>query len=218
MSSQPVAAAVEADPNDDLLWRYPPRRLEAEAIRDLVLATSGQLNLARGGTSVYPKVSAEVLATQSRPGTGWEESTVAERNRRSVYIFIKRTLLVPEMEVLDFPDTNSACEQRIVSTVAPQALTWFNGDFIVEQAKHFAERLEREAGAAAADQVALAYRLALARPVTEAEQNEVLHFLSEHAAQIRAERTDATEDAARHEALAAFCRVLLNTNEFVYLR
>ncbi len=107
---------------------------EAEALRDSILAVSGQLNLEAGGPSVFPKISQAVLETQSRPGDGWNTSEPAEAARRSVYIFVKRTLIVPEMEVLDFPSTEESCQQRVVSTVAPQALTLLNGEFIHEQA------------------------------------------------------------------------------------
>ena len=154
MSSAARAEAQTKDPVDDLLWRYPPRRLEAETIRDSVLAASGQLNRERGGPSVYPAISADVMASQSRPGNGWGKSEASAAARRSMYVFVKRTLLVPELEVLDFPDSNGTCEQRGVSTVAPQALTWLNGAFIREQAAHFAERLAHEAGDDAAQRCA----------------------------------------------------------------
>ncbi len=135
MSSDVRPAVAARDPADDLLWRYPARRLEAEAVRDCVLETAGTLNRERGGPSVYPAISPEVLASQSKPGNGWGKSDAAQAARRSIYVFVKRTLLVPELEVLDFPDTNGTCEQRVVSTVAPQALTWFNGAFIRDQAQ-----------------------------------------------------------------------------------
>ncbi len=141
MDSAPDAAAQQLDPAGTLHWRFAPRRLEAEALRDAILSVSGQLNVAAHGASVYPKISRAVLETQSRPGDGWNTSQPAEAARRSVYVAVKRTLLVPELEVLDFPSTEETCEQRVVSTVAPQALTFLNGEFIHEQAHAFAERL-----------------------------------------------------------------------------
>jgi len=219
MSSAPRPEAVEKDPAGDLLWRFPPRRLEAEAIRDCVLAASGRLNHERGGPSVYPTISADVLASQSRPGNGWGKSEGDQALRRSVYVFVKRTLLVPELEVLDFPDTNGTCEQRVVSTVAPQALTWLNGQFIRDAAAQFADRLVREAGEDPAARVELAYRLAFARPPSDKELHAVLEFLARHAERIAADSNGANEpvDAPR-KALEGFCLVLLNANEFVYLR
>ena len=224
MSSQRRAELSEKDPGDDLLARYPSRRLEAEAIRDCVLAASGQLVAERGGPSVYPVISPSVLASQSRPGDGWGKTDPAQVARRSVYVFVKRTLLVPELEVLDFPDTNGVCEQRVVSTVAPQALTWLNGDFIREQARHFATRLAKEAGADDAARIDLAYRLALARRPTDAERAAVQAFLSRHKEQITADAASGKEASAdkptdaRQQALEGFCLVLLNANEFVYQR
>ncbi len=217
MSSTPRADLVARDPADDLLWRYPPRRLEAEAIRDCVLQTAGSMNSERAGPSVYPTISPDVLAGQSKPGNGWGKSDTVQAARRSVYVFVKRTLLVPELEVLDFPDTNGACEQRVVSTVAPQALTWFNGAFIREQAGKFAERLVREAGEDDQARIDLAYRLAFARPVTEAEGATVKAFLVRQAEQIKSDAAGQPIDA-RRQALADFCLVLLNSNEFVYMR
>jgi hypothetical protein len=219
MSSAPQPEAAAKDPAEDLLWRFPPRRLEAEAIRDCVLATSGQLNRERGGPSVYPTISADILASQSRPGNGWGKSEPDQAARRSVYVFVKRTLLVPELEVLDFPDTNGTCEQRVVSTVAPQALTWLNGAFIREQAQQFAVRLAREAGDNTQARVELAYRLSLARPATTGERETVLEFLARHEKQIAADAAAASQNIdPRQQALEAFCLVLLNSNEFVYVR
>ncbi|MBI2825963.1 MAG: DUF1553 domain-containing protein [Planctomycetia bacterium] len=218
MSSAQRPEAANKDPADDLLWRYPSRRLEAEVVRDCVLSTSGVLNPKRGGPSVYPAISADVLASQSRPGNGWGKSKPDEASRRGIYVFVKRTLLVPELEVLDFPDTNGTCEQRVVSTVAPQALTWLNGAFVREQARHFAARLAREAGDEAAARVDLAYRLALARPTGDRERQSLLHFLARHEAQIAADAAaDGKEVDARQRALEGMCLVLLNANEFVYI-
>lgn len=244
-----VPAANETDPAGDdpevkYLWRWRPRRLEAEAIRDSILSVAGQLNPSRGGPSVFPKISEAVLAGQSIPGNGWKASDPREANRRSVYVFVKRTLPVPELEVLDAPNTNASCEQRVISTVAPQALTYLNGEFIQEQAKHFARRLVDEVGADRTAQIERAYALALCRPPQDAERAAVLEFLDAQRQQIEADgrpQQVATNDApaaeaatataaptsdagatgdnpAAHKALEAFCLVLLSTNEFVYLQ
>ncbi|HVC94140.1 MAG TPA: DUF1553 domain-containing protein, partial [Pirellulales bacterium] len=227
-SSAANPAAEQVDPQCDLLWRFAARRLEAEAVRDAVLAASGRLNHERGGPSVYPLISPAVLAGQSRPGNGWGKSEPAEAARRSIYVFVKRTLLVPELEVLDFPDTNGTCEQRQVSTVAPQALTFFNGEFIHEQAGYFAKRLMTEAADPAA-RIELAYALAISRPPSDMERATITEFLARQeeqvlrdaqtAGQTPAGQLDAEKGAsdAAQQALAAFCLVLLNTNEFVYL-
>ena len=104
-------------------------------VRDSILAVSGRLNPRMGGPSFYPTLPREVLEGQSRPGEGWGKSDLPEQSRRSIYIFAKRSLGVPELEILDAPDTTSSCERRTVSTTGPQALTFLNGTFIHEQAR-----------------------------------------------------------------------------------
>jgi len=208
-----------ADPGARLLWRWRPRRLEAEAIRDAMLATSGQLNLQAGGPSVYPEISAEVLAGQSIPGNGWRPSPPEEARRRSIYIFVKRTLMVPELEVLDFPNTNQSCGERPVSTVAPQALSFLNGDFAAEQSRHFAARVAAEAGTETPRQIELAYRLAFGRLPSEEEQTVITSFLVRQEAQITSDAATTSQavDNPRQRALEALCLVLLNANEFAYI-
>jgi hypothetical protein len=219
MDSAPDTAAEQVDPAGALHWRFTPRRLEAEALRDAILTVSGQLNLATHGASVYPKISRAVLETQSRPGDGWNTSPPAEAARRSVYVAVKRTLLVPELEVLDFPSTEETCEQRVVSTVAPQALTFLNGEFIHEQAHAFAERLSREAGSDNTNRIVRAYLLAFSRLPNEQERTAVLQFLAEHSQQIEADTGGKVSGAAAQaQALTALCLVLLNTNEFAYVQ
>jgi hypothetical protein len=207
------SGTARGDPKAALFGRWRPRRLEAEAVRDSLLAVSGRLNPEMGGPGVCPPLPRAVLEGQSRPGDGWGKSDERQADRRSVYIFVKRSLAVPELEVLDAPDTTSSCEQRIVSTVAPQALTFLNGEFANEQARALAERLRREAGADPAAQLRRAFELALCRPPRAEELQAGLAFLAAQQRQIEA---DSPGDAGQ-KALEAFCLVLLNTNEFVYL-
>jgi hypothetical protein len=202
-----------------LFGRWRQRRLEAESVRDSVLAVSGQLNSERGGPSVFPSLPRAVLEGQSRPGDGWGQSTPRQAARRSIYVFCKRSLAVPELELLDTPDTTSSCEQRPLSTTAPQALTFLNGAFVQEQAAHWAARLRREAGDDAATQVRHAFVLALCRPPRPDELRLALDFLSRQQRQIESDAHSRGQSAgdARQKALAAFCAVLLNTNEFFYM-
>ncbi|HEX5272725.1 MAG TPA: DUF1553 domain-containing protein, partial [Gemmataceae bacterium] len=195
---QASAQGGRADPKGALLGRWRPRRLEAEAVRDSMLAVSGRLNTQQHGPSVYPTLARAVLEGQSRPGDGWGKSDENQQARRSVYVFVKRSLAVPELELLDAPDTTSSCEARPVSTTAPQALTFLNGAFANEQAAHFAARLRREAGADPAAQVRRAFELALCRPPRDEELKAAVAFL-------------------RRRRLEALCLVVLNLNEFVYL-
>ena len=151
-----------------------PRRLEAEVVRDSILSVSGRLNLRMRGPSFYPTLPREVLEGQSRPGEGWGRSGDREQSRRSIYIFAKRSLAVPELELLDAADTTSSCECRMVSTTGPQALTFLNGAFIYEQARHFAARLVAEAGEGPEAQVDRAFELALGRPARPEESRAAL--------------------------------------------
>jgi hypothetical protein len=122
---------------------------------------------------------------------------------------------VPELDLLDAPDTTSSCEMRPVSTTAPQALTFLNGAFANEMAKEFAQRLEREAGSDPAAQVSRAFELVFCRPPSDGEIHTCVEFL---AVQNRPLDADTKQtDEARRKALAAFCLVLLNANEFMYV-
>jgi hypothetical protein len=210
--------AAQVDADNVFMWRWKPRRLEAEVIRDTTLAVSGELNLEMGGASIYPAVPQAVLAGQSRPGDGWGKSDEGQAARRSIYIFVKRSLAVPELEVLDTPDTTSSCEQRIVSTTGPQALTFLNGEFIHQRAQRFAARLLKEAGGAPKAQIERAFELALCRLPHKEELITALSFLaSQQQLGLRAQPRTLNANAVSERALESFCLVLLNTNEFFYL-
>jgi hypothetical protein len=202
--SRPDCAA--ADPDNRLLWRMPYRRLEGEAIRDSMLAVSGQLNPQTGGPSVFVPVPKEALEGHSDPGKVWGVSPERDASRRTIYVHVKRSLPVPLLEVLDVCDAARSTARRNVTTVAPQALTLYNGEFVNKQARHFAERLEKEAGTNPGQQIELAYRLALSRPPTAREQKALLAFLEKEGA----------EKGGAKAAREQMCRVIFNLNEFVY--
>jgi hypothetical protein len=203
------------DPANRLLWRQNLRRLEAEAIRDAILTTSGNLNLEMGGRGIFPELPPEVLATQSRPGNGWGTSDAAQRARRSVYVFVKRTLGVPFLESLDFPTPDKPQPARPTTTIAPQALILLNSRFMDRQAAVFADRLLQEAGSESSDQIERAYQLALQRSPTDNEREMLLDFLDRQRALWRQIETD--QQQARHAALKSLCLLVLNLNEFVYI-
>src|SRR5207302_5422003 len=123
MSARGNPAAARIDAEGRLLWRWRQRRLQAEAVRDSILAVSGRLNPLMHGPSIYPSLPRAVLQGQSRPGDGWGKSDERQAARRSIYIFVKRVLAVPELELLDAPDTTDSCEKRQVSTTARKART-----------------------------------------------------------------------------------------------
>lgn len=181
--------------SSEVLMRY--RRLEVEAIRDSMLAVSGRLNPKRYGPAMKPGIPQAALEANTDKDKVWKASDEAEASRRSIYAFIKRGLVVPMFETLDLADTVSSCPQRQVTTVAPQALSLFNGEFVNEQAQHFAARLRREAGDDAERQIVLAWKLALCREPKGDELAKMLVFLQE-------------------QPLEQACRVILNLNEFVY--
>ncbi|MCF7762937.1 MAG: DUF1549 and DUF1553 domain-containing protein [Verrucomicrobia bacterium] len=207
------------DPDNLLLWRMPYRRLEVEAIRDSMLSVSGQLNRLMRGPSMYPSVSRQALEGHSDPNQVWEPFDERSASRRTVYAFVKRSLIVPMLEVLDLCETTQSASQRMVTTIAPQALTLFNGDFANRQAHHLARRLVREGGQTAEARIDLAYRLALCRPPSPSEKAAMLKFLAD-AADTREDgdtsKSTSTQDSSEHAGLTQMCRVLFNLNEFVY--
>jgi mono/diheme cytochrome c family protein len=170
---------LREDEGNEFYGRQNLRRLEAEAIRDAALTVSGKLNGKMTGRGVFPRLSREVIAGQSRPGFGWEISSESELARRSVYLFVKRTMLAPILETLDYNNTAQPIGARPVTTVAPQALMLLNSDFMQTQAEALADRLVREAGADPQAQVRQAYRLALGRDPTEQEQQIAFAYLQE---------------------------------------
>jgi hypothetical protein len=197
MSKRFNADYAKADPENRLLWRFPYKRLEVEAIRDSALLVSGQLNPKMFGPSMFPEVPKEALAGNSDPNTIWKPSDEKEASRRTVYAHIKRSFVVPLLETLDLCDTTRPNDKRLTTTVAPQALTLFNGVFINRQAQHFAARLRKEAGDDPDRQIDRAYRLALCRSPSAAERALMRDFL-------------------RRQSLEQMCRVMFNLNEFAY--
>ncbi len=183
------------DPQNLLLSRMNRLRLEGEVIRDSLLAISGQLNPQLGGPGVFPPVPKELFAGAKG---GWPQNDrVSEYSRRSIYIFARRNLRFPFLEVFDAPDSNLSCPSRERSITAPQSLTLLNADEVTTAARLTAARLEQECPSAD-ERVALAYRLALGRPPTVKELDLARAFL-------------------KQSPLNEFCRALFNLNEFVYV-
>jgi hypothetical protein len=208
MSSHPRAEALAVDPLNDRFWRHDMRRLAAEEIRDSILAASGDLNGKMYGPGIYPELPAEVLATQSMPGKGWGNTPPYEQARRSVYIHVKRSLLVPILEGFDLAETDRSTPVRFSTTQPTQALGMLNGKFLNQQAAHFAARLRREAGSDHAARVRLAFLLAASREPTPTEITRGVKLMERVASQ-PASSVEAAENA--------FALVVLNLNEFLYL-
>jgi len=214
-------AKQQADPANQWLWRYPLRRLSAEEIRDAILTSSGKLDLTMYGPGVKPRIHPSVIATGSTPKWPIVEKEGPEHWRRSVYVFVKRSVLLPLMEGFDAPTTTQTCEQRMTTTVPTQALQLLNNEFTNEHAVFMAERLEQDAGAELDAQIDRAWRLALSRPADEDERRDAAEFVRAQTAQHAAAATavDEKERAARAQrlGLADLCHVLFNSNEFVYV-
>ncbi len=208
MSAKADAEALKVDPANTLFWRFNMRRLTAEEVRDSILAASGRLNLKAGGPSAYPKIPREVLQGQSVPGSGWSQSPPDEAARRSVYVHVKRSLLVPILAHHDQADTDSSCPVRYTTTVPTQALGMLNGEFTNEQAAAFAERLRREAPNDVAAQVRRAVRLTTGRTPADDEVRKDMAFINDM-------RTK--HGLTQAAALAQYCLLALNTNEFIYV-
>ena len=209
MSSQANEKALATDPLNDRLWRFDMRRLSAEEIRDSILAINGSLNLGKMfGPSFFVTMPEEVLAGQSRPGADWGESSPEDRARRSIYIHVKRSLVVPMMASFDAPDTDASCPVRFVTTQPTQALGMLNSPFVNEQAAVFATYLRERAGNDVAAQVTLALRRTFQREPTRAEIDRGLRLLSTFR-----QKYSLSPEAA----LKQFCVAAYNLNEFVYL-
>jgi hypothetical protein len=208
MSSRGNPQALKADPANDLFWRFDMRRLTAEEIRDSVLAVTGALNVKMFGPSIYPEIPPEVLAGQSRPGYGWGKSSPEEQNRRSIYVHVKRSLLLPILESFDLAETDHTTPVRFAATQPTQALLMLNSKFLNDQAAAFAARLKKEAGNDVKNQVRLALSLATQRTPTAMEIQRGVKLI---------EDLKAKDGAWEETALKYFCLMVLNLNEFIYL-
>jgi cytochrome c553 len=208
MSSKATDHALRVDPANTLFWRFNMRRLSSEEVRDSILAVSGKLNLKMAGPSIYPPIPKEVLAGQSKPGNGWRVSPPEEASRRSVYIFVKRSLQVPILTQFDQADTDASCPVRFTTTVPTQALGMLNGEFTNEQASFFAQRLLKDAPEGLEAQVRRAVRLTTGRNPSPDEVKADMAFV---------QRLRDQSKLSEQEALRFLCLVMLNANEFIYL-
>jgi hypothetical protein len=222
-SSTASAKTVEADPDNLLFGRMNRRRLEGEAVRDALLAISGQLDATIGGPGVYPELPPGVDTRQ-----GWPKPTSSsDAKRRSLYVFIKRNLKFPFFDAFDVPDTNLTCPERNVSVNAPQALMLLNSAQVLEQARVLAGKVYSVASNRNdLDELASrAYLEAMGRSPGVAERERAVEFLKTQPAQLSG-RGDALTTPipmpdgptpAQSAAMVDYCHVLLNLNEFVFV-
>jgi hypothetical protein len=193
-ASAALPEGLAADAQDSLLWRYPPRRLEAESLRDALLAVSGKLDLRMGGAGF----------DLFEPNTNYVKVYTPKKDfgpaewRRMIYQNKPRMQLDDTFGAFDCPDAGQIAPLRHSSTTALQALNLMNSRFLMQQATFFAERLGREAGDEPAAQVRRGFRLAFGREPS-------------------AEEMTAAVGLIREQGSTAFSRALLNANEFLYV-
>ena len=179
------------DPQNQLWWKRPSRRLEAEVIRDQMLAISGQLD-----------------STMFGPGT-----LDAKMKRRSIYFMIKRSKLIPMMQIFDSPEPLVSVGSRPSTTIAAQALLFMNNVQVRGYAEGFSKRLALAADHSLADAVTQGYELALARSPDTTERDAGVQFIEQQITSYAVENNPR----AKHLALTDFCQVLMSLNEFVFV-
>jgi hypothetical protein len=199
MASRDVAANIAIDPENRLVWRMPRQRLEAEAIRDAILATAGTLDRTIGGPNVLPYIDPDLFEASSKRNWAGKPDDDPSTWRRSLYVFSKRSIRYPLFETFDQPNLVNSTDRRNRSIVAPQALLLMNNAFVLLHAQKFAERLRREAGEDPGAQVDRAFTIALGRMPGPDERQKAVEFVR-----------------GAPGALADFCHLLFNLNEFVY--
>jgi hypothetical protein len=192
-SSAPNATAAQIDADARLLWRFPPRRVEAEVLRDAALAVAGTLDPTMGGPGF------RIHGDKKRYG-GWQvvDNAGPATWRRMVYQESMRGIDDRMFTAFDRPECGQVTPKRTVSTTPLQALNLFNGDFILTQADKLAERVQREAGADSGAQIARVFVLVHGRAPSSGEAQTAQALVAQ-------------------DGLPALCRVLLNTNEFAFI-
>ena len=206
-SSTPSNQASQDDPDNMLFSHQMRRRLDAEMVRDSVLAVSGRLNPATGGPSVMSPLPAGIDVKD------WVvDKDASNHRRRSVYMFVKRNIKHPFLEAFDYPDSNLTCPERLVSINAPQALMLLNSDFALDESKALAERLLRDdPNASDTERFKSLWKLCFGRTPTEPE----ISRLQELTATLRSQRESSGQSPSA--IWPDVCHVVLNLNEFVFV-
>jgi hypothetical protein len=233
-SSHRSSPGDQRDPENRLYWSKPIHRLDAEVIRDSMLAASGALNTKMFGppVPVRPDVHGQIIVgvdeTMGDNKMPVEVALKGEEFRRSVYIQVRRSRPLAMLHAFDAPVMEVNCERRQSSTVPTQSLMLMNSAFILDQASRFAQRLQKAAGDDRAGQITLAWQLAFTRHPTEAEAADALAFLSSQADELQTapattegKSGEAKKPVAKPspelQALTNLCQALLSANEFLYV-
>jgi hypothetical protein len=209
---------AKTDPDNRLLWRMRPRRLEAEVLRDALLVAGGVMYRKKYGPAFKPPIPADAMVARNLQNPYPKNVPEGpEDRRRSVYMFHKRVIPYPLFQVFDGPDAQQCTGRRNVTTVAPQALALLNDPFIRTRAGNFANRLLKETGNGPAAVIDRAYHLAFGRPPTKAERDAGVEFLVQQNRERSARDPKQPRDKIRRQALTDYCQVLFGLNEFIYV-
>jgi hypothetical protein len=205
MASQGDPKAEAADPQNKLLHRMPVRRLEAEAIRDSILAISGKLETKMYGPGVLPYLT-PFMAGRGRPDTS---GPLDGQGRRSVYIAVRRNFLTPMFLAFDYPIPFTTMGKRSISTVPAQALTLMNNPFVSQQAGYWGRKALELPNLTPRQRIMRMYEEAYARQPSEAEASAALVFISEQ------DKTYGTPNDPR--SWGDLAHVLFNVKEFIFV-
>ncbi len=208
MSTTYSERGAAADPENRLLWRMNRRRLEAEEIRDAILATCGGIHGAMGGTLLTNKNHTYVTSTASANDVNYDNT------RRSIYLPVVRSAVYEVFSAFDFADPSTMNGKRPATTVAPQALFMMNSPLVLRQTRDLAEELLRTATDDAA-LATLAYRRVHGRAPSANETSRAIEFIARYQSGLAGANVEPAE--ARTRAWQALCRVLISSNEFMYL-
>jgi hypothetical protein len=212
-SSRADRQRAAEDPENAMLSRMNRRRLDAEGVRDAMLAVSGELNPKSGGPGVLAPIEKEVkdlIFTEAEVVDLWpEDRNPAEHLRRSLYLFRKRNVRYPLFDSFDAPDTQTACPRRDTSTHALQALNLLNSEFAAARALALASRVINDGGDDA-DRIRRIYRIVLARDPRANEIERARAFLNAQAARIEGPRRETA-------AWTDLALAMLNSNDFLYV-
>jgi hypothetical protein len=212
------AAKAKVDPDNRLLWRMRPQRIESEILRDAMLAVSGAINMEMFGPAFKAPIASEAIqARNMRDPYPKDLKDTAATRRRSVYMFHKRVVQHPLMQAFDGPDAQASCGRRVTTTVAPQALALLNDRFVRSRAEDLARRLAKEGGETTEAQVRFAWRLAMARDPSVQELESAVAFIESQLRQRSARDAAKSKGDHKHLALTDFCQAIFAMNEFVYV-
>jgi hypothetical protein len=222
--TEPSHPGARIDPTNRLLWHMPPRRLEAEAMRDAMLTAAGEINLAMFGESVRPELPAGLTIRYA-----WKPTQQRDQQlRRSIYLIVKRNTQLPLLKEFDVPDNHASCPRRTQTTTPSQALMLFNDAWTLDRARALASRILNGTERNEADMVSDSFEVAYGRRPTEDELLASQAFLAREALLVTErlgrgesvalpERIPEGFPPARAAALVDFCHALLNSNEFLYV-